>query len=95
MSEFYIPVYFNDLVIVSLDDTQTVFRMGSVKHKEKGINSGEIPISRHFYAALRHLWKWFFKHPPDEETGVSHLHHAHCRILMMIYQEQRSINDDR
>ena len=91
----YIPVYPDDYVKVDLTKTKQVFEKGRDKHKDQGFDRGKIPISKHFYAALRHLWKWFFKHQVDEETGISHLHHAHCRILMMIYQEQRSINDDR
>ena len=93
--EHDIPIYGGSTVTVDLLDSLRVFIKGKDKHKEHGFDSGEIPISRHFYATLRHLWKWFFKHQVDEETGISHLHHAHCRILMMIYQEQRNINDDR
>ena len=93
--KFTIPVSNGDFVDISCEETFEVFLFGSKKHNGKGFESGTISISKHFYAALRHLWKWFFRFPPDEETGRSHLAHAHCRILMMIYQEQRNLNDDR
>lgn len=92
---FIIPIGKEETIEVDTRETTEVFKFGSEKHKDQGFEKGTVSTTRHFYACLRHLWKWLFRFSPDEETGKSHLAHAHCRILMMIYQEQKGINDDR
>ena len=90
---FAIPVSEKESVYVDLYDTRYVLNFGWQKHRGRGFQDGYVSLQDHFYACLRHLWKWFLLKTKDPETGASHLHHAHARILMMIYQEQQ-LNDD-
>ena len=92
---YYIPTSETEGVHVNVSDTREVFLHGAKKHKDFGFETGSVSMSSHFYACLRHLWRWFVKGDKDHETGYSHLHHAHCRLLMMMYQVERNIADDR
>ena len=92
---YYIPISETEGVHVNVTDTREVFLHGAKKYKDFGFEAGNVMISNHFYACLRHLWRWFINNNLDKETKQSHLHHAHCRLLMMMYQEQQGLNDDR
>jgi hypothetical protein len=56
--------------------------------------SGGMAWSRCFSACLRHLWSWWSKSGPDDETGMSHLWHAACCIMFLIAYEARQIGED-
>lgn len=88
---YYIPVSQSGHVPVDLEETKKVFEFGVKKHGGKGFHTGVVKQSDHFYACLRHLWKYFLGFKADDETGYNHLHHAHCRMLMMIYQDQNKV----
>jgi hypothetical protein len=52
--------------------------------------------SRYYDAAMRHLMAWRMGEDRDEETGMSHLDHAVCCVLMLSELTKLSIgNDDR
>ena len=52
--------------------------------------------SRLYGAALRHLWAWYLGEEEDAETGVSHLAHAMCCVVMLRHCElEDSGEDDR
>jgi hypothetical protein len=93
--DFIVPTVISNVVSIDTRKTTEVFQYGADKHKDKGFEKGIVPISKHFYACLRHLWKWYFRFGNDDETGVDHIHHAHCRILMIIHQMNEDMNDDR
>lgn len=92
-TEYFIPTS-SGSVKVNLREVEDVFEWGMRKHKDKGFELGTVSYSQHFYACLRHLWRWFFKHSKDGETARSHLAHAMCRILMIMYQEQNNVGKD-
>jgi hypothetical protein len=56
-----------------------------------------IQFSRLFSACLRHLWKWWRKEECDPESGMPHLAHAACCLLMLLQfsLESRYDLDDR
>jgi hypothetical protein len=58
---------------------------------EQGISWGRL-----FGATLRHLWAWWAGEDTDPETGLSHLAHAACGVMFMLWHEQhRPDLDDR
>lgn len=44
-------------------------------------------VGRYFAAACRHLTTWFFARRKDPEFGQSHLAHAICCLLFMMWAE--------
>jgi len=47
----------------------------------------ENPRERYYDAAMRHLYAWFNGEPKDLETGESHLAHAICCLLFLLWFE--------
>ena len=47
----------------------------------------ENPKERYYDAAMRHLYAWFNGEPKDIETGESHLAHAICCLLFLLWFE--------
>jgi hypothetical protein len=50
--------------------------------------------SRNFNSLMRHLTAWWGGEDTDEETGLSHLAHAGCRILFLLYNAKEHPEDD-
>ena len=48
------------------------------------------PKSRYFAAAMRHLTAWFLGEKLDKESGLSHLAHAGCCILFLMYKDNNN-----
>ena len=72
-----------------------IFTFGAKKYGaynwEKGILN-----SRLYAACLRHLFAYWRGEQKDPESGMSHLHHAGCCIMMLIDNEDlRKELDDR
>lgn len=80
----------------ALEGAAQVFAVGAKKYGprnwEKGMNWGRV-----FAACMRHLWAWWRGESVDPETGISHLHHAACNIMMLQAYEARKMDrfDDR
>jgi hypothetical protein len=56
---------------------------------EKGMN-----WSRVYRATISHMFLWWMKTGPDEETGKSHLWHAACCIMFLVTFEVRGVGED-
>lgn len=53
-------------------------------------------FSRPFNALLRHMFAWWRGEDNDPETGLSHLSHAMCNLLFLMYHFQNNKEaDDR
>ena len=65
-----------------------VFTYGARKYAprnwEKGIGYGRL-----FSAILRHLWAFWRGEEKDEDSGLPHLAHAGCTIMMLLAHTQR------
>lgn len=59
-----------------------VLAFGAHKYGARNWENG-LKNSRIFAAAMRHLWAWWLGEDLDEETGLSHLHHAAACIMML------------
>jgi len=53
------------------------------------------PRKRYFAAAMRHLATWFEGEKVDIETGYSHLAHAVCCILFLMWGDDNNNDDDK
>ena len=52
-------------------------------------------MSRAYNALLRHLFAWWSGRDNDAETGISHLAHAMCNLLFLMYHFKNGNGDDR
>jgi hypothetical protein len=72
-----------------------VFTFGAKKYNSHNWRGG-LSYSRLYDAALRHQFAWIGGEDLDQESGISHLAHAACGIMMLIAMEQnRKDLDDR
>jgi hypothetical protein len=78
-----------------LEEIAKVLAAGAVKYSEWNWTNG-FKWSRLSGAALRHLFAHMRGEDKDPETGLSHLAHAGCCILFLIWHERhRKDLDDR
>ena len=80
----------------AIDGVAQVLTMGARKYGSRNWESG-IVYGRIFSACMRHLWAWWKGEKIDPESGLSHLHHAACNIMMLqTYDAREMVNwDDR
>lgn len=70
-----------------------VLEFGCIKYDVDNWKKG-MAHSRNFNSLMRHLTAWWEGQDMDEETGLSHLAHAGCRILFLLYNAQEHPEDD-
>ena len=88
---------FELLPIDMLAETNKVLQHGANKY---GVNNWRkkegFKYSRCYNALLRHMLAWWFGQDYDKETGLSHLSHAMCNLLFLMYHFQNNKEaDDR
>ena len=78
-----------------LEDTARVFMYGSKKYAAWNWCKG-MKWSVPYACALRHLFAWFRGEECDKESGLPHLAHAMCNILMLtLYSKTYKEGNDR
>jgi hypothetical protein len=70
-----------------------VMTLGMVKYSAHNWRSG-FQWSRLYAAAQRHLNQWIIDEGPDKDSGLSHLSHAACCILMLLTHELLNLGED-
>ena len=79
----------------AIAEISKVLAFGAGKYGDRNWEKG-MAWHRPFSACIRHLWDWWLRRGPDNETGLSHLAHAGCCILFLIAYELRGVgHDDR
>lgn len=81
---------------VALEEVAKVLTFGASKYGAWNW-AGGIVYSRLAGAALRHIFAWLRGEQTDPESGISHLGHAACCILMLLEFSSRGKDnlDDR
>lgn len=80
---------------LGLSEMADVMTFGASKYETFNFRKG-MKASRLFSAAIRHLFAWHRGEEKDEESGLSHLAHAACCILMLRDIEiLGTVEDDR
>lgn len=84
------------LPVGPLMDTAAVFAFGARKYSDRNWELG-FDWSRPYGALLRHLFAWWGGQDADPETGLPHLAHAACCLLMLQEYSSHSLagRDDR
>lgn len=79
----------------SLIEVAKVFGFGAEKYNEDNWRGG-FKWRRLISAVLRHVFAWLGGEDKDPESGLSHLAHAACGILMLLsFEINKSGQDDR
>lgn len=84
----------------SVEEIVKVLEFGKVKYAAWNWSSnGGFKYMRVFNSTMRHLLAWARGEDKDPESGLSHLSHAACNLLFIIYfvkhKDKYSSNDDR
>lgn len=80
---------------VALVKIAQVMTFGKKKYTANNWRGG-IAFSRLVAAALRHIFAWLGGESIDPESGVSHLAHASCCLMMLLeFETTRPELDDR
>lgn len=88
---------FDLLPLELLADVDKVLHYGAKKYGSPG-NWKQLEgfkYSRAYNALLRHMIAWHNGEDNDPETGISHLAHAMCNLLFLMYHFQLKNGDDR
>lgn len=72
----------------ALEGVVRIFTYGAGKYADRNWEGG-IAYGRLFAAVMRHLWSWWRGKDVDEESGLSHLDHAMCGVMMLSAFEKR------
>lgn len=68
------------------DEVCMVWTFGSKKYKKWNWAKG-MPWSVPYACICRHLFRWFCGERNDRESGLSHLAHVICNLMMLIHYE--------
>lgn len=79
----------------SVKEIVRVLTFGAKKYEDNNWKYVEEPTDRYYSAALRHLTDWWTTEKNDSETGISHLAHAGCCILFLLWFELREKRNDK
>lgn len=84
----------------SVEEILKVLEFGKRKYSAWNWAQGDgFKYSRIFNSLMRHMFAWFRGEDNDPESGLSHLAHAGCNILFLIYfvkhKNKYKNNDDR
>ena len=73
----------------AVDEIVQVMNFGAKKYGDFNWQKVEPWRERYFSACIRHLKVWQGGEKKDPETGFSHLAHAGCCIIFMLWREKR------
>jgi len=79
------------LPIECIEEVVKVLTMGSCKYGNNNWQNVE-PFNERYYAALmRHIVEWRKGNTIDEESGLSHLSHAMCNLVFLLWKEKQNV----
>lgn len=70
-----------------------VLTFGALKYEDDNWKKVDLPRARYFAAALRHLIAWWGGERKDPESGRSHLAHAVCCLLFLMWFDNRDAKE--
>jgi len=73
------------------EEVVKVLTLGASKYAPNNWKKVENARDRYFAATLRHLIEWEKGNKKDDETNLSHLSHAICNLLFLMWFDNRDI----
>jgi len=77
----------------ALEIVTQVWTFGASKYGDRNWEKG-FAWGRLFGASCRHLWAFWRGEDADPETGLPHLAHAACSVMMLLTHQLRNIGED-
>ena len=77
----------------ALNEVARVFSFGADKYGDHNWRAG-LKWSRLAGATLRHVTAWISGETNDPESGLNHLAHAACNLLMLIEYDALDLGED-
>jgi len=78
-----------------VEEIVKVLTFGAEKYEEENWKRVTDARKRYFSAILRHLVAWWNGEREDSESKYSHLAHAGCCILFLMWFDNQRGNDDK
>lgn len=80
-----------------IEGVASVMMFGQKKYTRNNWKSGSgLAVSRLLASLLRHIFAFIKGEDLDPESGLSHLYHASCNIMFIMYfLKHKPSNDDR
>lgn len=75
-------------------DVVKVLMYGSKKYEDDNWKKVDNTKERYFNAGMRHFLAWWMGEKLDEETKLSHLAHAICCLIFLLWFEKEEKGDD-
>ena len=75
------------LPVEPVEELVKVVTYGATKYSEQGWKDVEPYADRYYAACLRHLMAWRKGEKYDKESGLSHLAHAMCCIVFILWKD--------
>jgi hypothetical protein len=72
-----------------VEDVVKVFTHGAVKYSDDNWKKIDNIPDRYFSAGMRHINSWKTGSKNDEESGLPHLAHAICCLLMLMWSDRQ------
>jgi len=79
----------NLLPLEQVEEVVRVLTKGAKKYAPDNWKYVEGPRSRYYDAAMRHLSSWVKGHKKDKQTGCSHLAHAVCCLIFLMWFDRK------
>jgi len=77
-----------------VEEIVKVLTLGSLKYEDHNWQRVPNASNRYFDAMHRHIAAWKLGEKKDPETGLSHLAHAGCCLLFLMWFENKEQKDD-
>lgn len=72
-----------------IEEVGQVLTFGAEKYPANSWQKIPDAINRYYAAALRHLTAWRKGEKNDDESGLSHLSHAACNMMFLMWLDER------
>ncbi len=70
-----------------VEEVVKVFQFGNTKYEKNDWMKVENKRDKYFAAALRHIIAWWNGESKDSESGLNHLAHAICCLLILMWNK--------
>ena len=73
------------------NQVEQILTFGAKKYADNNWQKVENSRARYFDAMQRHLLAWFNGEKKDQESGKSHLAHAGCNLLFLMWFDDEEV----
>jgi hypothetical protein len=79
------------LPIDCVEDVVKILSFGAKKYGKENWKELDDFEDRYYAALMRHIVEWRKGNTIDEESGLSHLSHAMCNLVFLLWKEKQKV----